>query len=197
MPAGSDKEYDMHTQYVSKYALLILLALGLAACGGKTSVESDLGIRGAPDWVNEGTQYLNDRDGRLFHGVGHAPPMGDNALQISTADNRARAEVARILSSYMDVVSNDYSAHAASAGRSVNRQTVSRQINNLTRVNLTGVKIIGHWKNEETGNVWSIAELDMAQMQDTLDRVNDMNADLKRYISDQGGNIFDSLAQEN
>jgi len=187
----------MNTQHVLKHTLVLLLALGLAACAGKTQVESDLGIRGAPDWVNEGTQYLNDRDGRLFHGVGHAPPMDDNALQISTADNRARAEVARILSSYMDVVSNDYSTHAASTGRSINQQAVSRQINNLTKVNLTGVKIIGHWKNEETGDVWSIAELDMAQMQDTLDKVNDMNADLRRYISDQGGNIFDNLVQEN
>ncbi|MFO8024761.1 hypothetical protein [Thiohalophilus sp.] len=187
----------MNKLQLLKQGLLISLVVGLTACGGKTQVESDLGMRGAPDWVNEGTQYLNDRDGRLFHGVGHAPPMGDNALQLSTADNRARAEVARILSSYMDVVSRDYSDHAASAGRSINRQTVSRQIDNLTRVNLTGVKIIGRWKDEETGDVWSIAELDMAQMQNTLERVNDMNADLKRYISNQGDNIFDNLAQEN
>jgi len=187
----------MNKLQLLKQGLLISLVVGLAACGGKTRVESDLGIRGAPEWVNEGTQYLNDGDGRLFHGVGHAPPMDDKSLQISTADNRARAEVARILSSYMDVVSNDYSAHAASAGRSINQQNVSRQINNLTRVNLTGVRIIGHWENEQTGNIWSIAELDMAQMAETLDRVDDMNADLKRYISDQGGNIFDNLAQEN
>ncbi|MCG6934911.1 MAG: hypothetical protein LJE73_03325, partial [Proteobacteria bacterium] len=82
----------------------------LAACASKTTVESDLGISGAPDWVNEGTQYLNDKDGRLFHGVGQAPAMGDESLQISTADNRARAEVARILTSYLDVVSNDYTS---------------------------------------------------------------------------------------
>ncbi|MDZ7663672.1 hypothetical protein [Thiohalophilus sp.] len=187
----------MNKLQLLKQGLLISLVIGLAACGGKTQVESDLGIRGGPEWVNEGTQYLNDRDGRLFHGVGHTPPMGDKSLQIATADNRARAEVARILSSYMDVVSDDYSAHAASAGRSINQQNVSRQINNLTRVNLTGVRIIGHWQNEQTGNIWSIAELDMARIAETLDKVDDMNADLKRYISDQGGNIFDSLAQEN
>ena len=41
-------------------ALGILL---LAGCGGKTAVESDLHIDGAPDWVNEGNQMLKDRDG--------------------------------------------------------------------------------------------------------------------------------------
>lgn len=187
----------MDTRYRGlRYGMLLLLALGLAACGGKTTVESDLKIEDAPEWVNEGTQYLNDNDGRLFHGVGSAPPMGDNSLQISTADNRARAEVARILTSYMDVISNDYTSAASSAGRSVSQQSVSREINNLTKINLTGVRIIGRWKDERTGTVWSIAELDMEHVQKTLDRVNDMNADLKRYISNQGDNIFDKLAQE-
>ncbi len=80
-----------------------LVLLLLAGCSGKTMVESDLGIKGAPDWVNEGTQVLNDKDGRYFRGVGQAPPMADDSLQISTADSRARAEVAKMISSYIDV----------------------------------------------------------------------------------------------
>ncbi len=186
----------METLLRLRNGLMIVLALGLTACGGKTMVESDLGISGAPDWVNEGTQYLNNKDGRLFHGVGSAPLLGEISLQNSVADNRARAEVARILTSYMDVISNDYTAAASSQDRQVSQQSVSRQINNLTKVNLTGVKIIGRWKDENTGIVWSIAELDMEQVQGTLGKVNDMNADLKRYISDQGNNVFDKLAQE-
>jgi len=185
-----------HTLTLPLLSLLAMVML-LSACAGKTMVESDLGIRGAPDWVNEGTQYLNDKDGRLFHGVGQAPAMGDASLQISSADNRARAEVARILSSFMDVVSNDYTTAAASQGRQVSQQSVSREIKNLTKVNLTGVKIIGHWKNDKDGTVFSIAELDMRQMQDTLSAVKDMNSDLKRYLSTEGLNIFDKMSQEN
>jgi hypothetical protein len=179
-------------------SLLSLLAITmfLSACAGKTMVESDLGMSNAPDWVNEGTQYLNDNDGRLFHGVGQAPAMGDASLQMSSADNRARAEVARILSSFMDVVSNDYSSAAASEGRQVSQQNVSREISNLTQVNLTGVRIIGHWKNEKDGTVFSIAELDMQHMQGTLNAVKDMNSDLKRYLSTEGQNIFDKMTQE-
>ena len=175
---------------------LFAMTIFLSACAGKTMVESDLGISGAPEWVNEGTQYLNDGEGRLFHGVGQAPAMGDASLQLSTADNRARAEVARILSSFMDVVSNDYSSAAASQGRQVSQTNISREISNLTKVNLTGVKIIGHWKNEKDATVFSIAELDMQQMQDTLSAVKDMNSDLKRYLSSEGLNIFDKMTQE-
>ena len=70
---------------------MTLLALAISACSSTTKVESDLGIKGAPDWVNEGTNILSEKDGRLFHGVGSASPMGDMALQKSVADDRARA----------------------------------------------------------------------------------------------------------
>ena len=172
------------------------VALLFSGCSTKTKVESDLGIKGAPEWVNEGTQFLNDQDGRLFHGVGQAPVMKDASLQISTADNRARAEVARILSSYMDVISNDFTAAAGTGKDTVSQQSVSRQIRNLSKVNLSGVKIIGHWKNEKDGTIFAIAELDFNQIKKTTDMVKDMNGDLKRYINTHGENIFDSLSKE-
>jgi hypothetical protein len=181
---------------LKNWFLLISTILFLSACASKTIVESDLGIKGAPDWVNEGTQYLNDKNGRLFHGVGQAPIMGDDSLQISTADNRARAEVARILSSYLDVVSNDYTAASGSGENAISQQTVSRQIRNLSKVNLSGVKIIGHWRNNRDGTIFSIAELDLEQVKQTTAVVDDMNVDLKRYISDHSDNIFDQVSQE-
>lgn len=167
------------------------LALLLGACSGKTVVESDLAIKGAPDWVNEGTQILSDKDGRLFHGVGSAGPMGDESLQRSAADERARAELARILSSYMDVVSRDY---AASAQGGAADQSVSRQIDNLSRVNLTGARIIGRWHDKRTRTVYSLAELDMKHVKDTLGMVQEMNQSLRDFIGAQGDNIFDRMA---
>lgn len=179
-----------------KTGLVFILALLILGCSSKTMVESDLGMSHAPDWVNEGTQYLNDKDGRLFHGVGQSPALGDNSLQISTADNRARAEVARILSSFMDIVSNDYTEASGSGKDAISQQAVSRQIKNLTKVNLTGIKIIGHWKNKKDGSIFSIAELDMNHMKNTLTSVKEMNQDLSQYISQHGNNIFDKVAKE-
>jgi hypothetical protein len=122
--------------------------------------------------------------------------MGDESLQISTADNRARAEVARILSSYLDVVSNDYTAASGSGESAISQQAVSRQIRNLSKVNLSGVKIIGHWRNDKDGTIFSIAELDLEQVKQTTAIVNDMNADLKRYITDHSENVFDQVSRE-
>lgn len=175
-------------------ALWLAMALLLSACSSKTIVESDLGISGAPDWVNEGTQILNDRGGRLFHGVGQAPAMGDESLQISTSDNRARAEVARVLSSYMDVVSNDYTSTANAQGDRINEQSVTQQIQNITKLNLSGARIIAHWKDKKSRTIYSLAELDLKQTKQTLAAASNMNADLRRYIESHGDTVFDRLA---
>lgn len=177
-------------------ALVIAAALALCACSSRTLVESDLGIRGAPDWVNEGTQVLDDDGGRRFHGVGQAPAMGDASLQISTADTRARSELAKILTSYLDVVHSDYTAAAGSDGGTVAEQAVSRQIRSLSQVNLSGARILGHWKDEDNGDIYSVAELNLKQVQASLDAVEDMNEDLKTYIRDRGQNIFDRYREE-
>ncbi|MDF1552228.1 MAG: hypothetical protein P1P84_04155 [Deferrisomatales bacterium] len=176
--------------------LAVAATFALGACSSRTLVESDLGIKGAPDWVNEGTQVLDDHGGRRFHGVGQAPPMGDESLQIATADNRARAELAQILTSYLDVVSSDYTAASGSQGDTVAEQAVSRQIHNLSQVNLSGARILGHWKDEKSGVVYSVAELDLKQVQTSLDAVENMNEDLKMHIRDRGQNIFDRYREE-
>ena len=181
---------------LAKLLSVAMLTAVIAACSTTTKVESDLGIKGAPDWVNQGRSILNDKDGRLFHGVGSASPAGDMSLQRSVADDRARAEVARVLSSYMDVVSSDYLAAAKSGGTSADEESVSRQIKNLSKVNLTGARIIGSWRDPKTNIIYSIAELDMKNVKTTLSGVQDMNGDLKRYIETQADNIFDRVSKE-
>jgi len=174
-------------------AMLLATTL-LTACGGKTVVESDLGIKGAPDWVNKGTNTLNDKDGRLFHGVGSAQPMGDDSLQRTTADDRARAEVARVFSTYMDVVSSDYLASTGAGGKGEADQAVSRQIKAVTQTNLAGARIIGRWKEPKGGSVYSLAELDMKSVKATVQTSKDMNEGLRRYIESNADNIFDKVS---
>jgi hypothetical protein len=168
-----------------------LAVLLMAGCAGKTKVESDLGIKGAPDWVNEGSQILNDKGGRLFHGVGQAPLMGDESLQVSTADNRARSEVARVLSSFFDVVNSDYGSATGSGGEMAAQQSVARQIESLTQTNLSGARIIGHWRDKKNGTIHAIAELDLEQVKRIVAANQEMNQDFGKFLEAHGDNIFD------
>ncbi|HET9679941.1 MAG TPA: hypothetical protein VFP95_05190, partial [Gammaproteobacteria bacterium] len=178
-------------------SLFLCLALGLTACGGgPTVVESDLGLDDAPDWVNEGSQALDAQEGRYIHGVGMAPTMPDRSLQVATADNRARAEVARVLSSYMHVVSQDYTAAVGQGQQAYSEQAVSRQIDNITRLNMSGVRIIAHWRNEDTGAIYALAELDMQRVRDVVGKVEMMNADFKSYFETHADAIFKDFSED-
>jgi hypothetical protein len=193
---GNSGEIRMKSVRLVARWLLPLAVLGLlAACSSRTSVESDLGIKGAPDWVNKGSQALNDQNGRLIHGIGSAPNMNDQSLQSSTADERARAEVARVLNSFMHVVSTDYSSAAGSGQDQQASESVSRQIQNITDQNVSGARIIGRWVDPKTGTLWSIAELDMKQVKDMVNGSQDMNAAFRSYFNANADNLFDSMAK--
>src|SRR3569833_2746360 len=187
----------MNTLSVLVRAATGIAVLWLLAAGStKNVVESDLHLKGAPDWVNEGTQILKTGDGRLFHGIGSAPPLGDMSLQTSTADERARAELARVLSSYMNVVSNDYVASSSAGDRTAAEQTLSREIENVTRLNLSGARIIGRWRDPKSNTIYSLAELDLKQVQAAVKGVDDMNKGFNDYVDSHGETIFDRMAEE-
>lgn len=177
----------------SRLATLGAAALVLAACASSTSVPSDLGINDAPDWVNKGGQALDNHSGRLIHGIGSAPTMNDLSLQMSTADERARAEVARVLSSFMHVVSQDYAASAGLDAERQNDASVSREIENFTRQNVSGARIIAHWRNPKNGSLWSLAELDLKQVKSMVANSNEMNAGFKAYFQSHADNLFDGM----
>jgi len=174
-------------------ALIISLSSGCSS--GPTKVESDLGLKGVPDWVNEGTSTLKTKDGRLFHGVGSSKAMDDLSFQTSVADNRARAEIARILTSYMEVVSRDYVATQSAQEQGYTQANASREISNVTKINLSGARIIGHWRDKKSGVIYSIAELDMDHVKQTLSQVSEMNEGLKDHFGTHGDNIFDRITK--
>jgi hypothetical protein len=181
---------------VARLLLAACIAVVLSSCSDTTKVESDMGLRDVPDWVNKGTNILNNKDGRLFHGVGSAKPLADAPLQKSVADDRARAEVARILTSYLEVVSDDYVSSARADGESVSEESISRQIRATTKINLRGAKIIANWRDQNTGIVYSLCELDMDHVKSTVAKSEEMDAGLRRYIKRKGDDIFDRVVEE-
>jgi len=181
-------------RYAVQFTSSLLLAGLLTACSSN-QLKGDLGMKDAPDWVNQGTQVVDDKGGRLIHGVGMAPAMPDLSLQMSQADDRARAEVARVLSSFMHVVTQDYSAAAGSGKDQQSDQSMSRQIESITDQNVSGARILRHWKNDKDGSLWSIAELDLNQVKNLVANSKDMNAGFRDYFNAHADNIFENMAK--
>ena len=172
----------------------LFAALLLAACSSSPTVESDLGIEDAPDWVNEGTQAVSDDDGRLIHGVGSAPVLNDEALQTSAADNRARAEVARIVSTFIDSTISDYSASAGA--ESTAELSIEQSINATTQTALNGAKIKGRWRDPNTGTIYSFAEMDMKALGDAIAAAGKLSTSFKQFYAQKANANFDRFVKE-
>ncbi|MEZ5507061.1 MAG: hypothetical protein R3F38_14300 [Gammaproteobacteria bacterium] len=176
---------------------LIAIALAtfwLAACSSNPSIESDMGIDGAPDWVNEGTQAVSDDDGRLIYGVGSAPVLNDVALQTAAADSRARAEVARVVSTFIDSTVSDYSASAG--GDSKAALNIEQNIKATTQTALNGAKIKGRWRDPETGTVYSFAEMDIKALNEAIAAAGKLSDSFKQFYTQKANANFDRFVKE-
>src|SRR5260370_27926662 len=99
-----------------------------------------------PDWVNRGSGALGGDKGKIFYGVGIASGIRNAAMRRSTTDARARAEIAKILDTYVSVLNKDYMASttAGDMSPSSDEQHVEQALNTYSQMELPGVPIIAH-----------------------------------------------------
>mgnify|MGYP005723497231 CR=1 FL=1 len=171
----------------------LAMSLALAACSSSPKIESDMGIKGAPDWVNEGTQAVDNDDGRYIFGVAFAPPMNDESLQTATADSRARAELAKAVSTYVNSTLSDYAASSGDAASS----SIEQNITSTTQTLLNGAKIKGHWRDKRSGNIYSFAQMDMKTLDNAIAAADKLSQNFKQFYQQNSGANFQRFMSEN
>jgi len=186
---------------VSISAKILVLLLGLAvtvtACvsGPSTVAGSEKGADGKPKWVTEGSATLKTRSGRLFHGVGVAGEKGSLSQQTIMADNRARAELARIVSAYFEISARNYIASGKADESQFTQRAVSRIIKDFTNLNVSDVQIADHWRDSESELVYSVAELNMQHIKESLSGMERMHKGFRHYLQAEADTIFDQIAR--
>jgi hypothetical protein len=73
---------------------------------------------------------------------------------------------------------------------------VSREINNVTKTNLSGAKIIGRWRHKKNKTMYSLAELDVRHVKQTVKTFRDMNDGLRDYIEQNADVVFDKFSEQ-
>lgn len=167
-------------QFVSKYLFVLTATLILAACSSHRSFESDMQVEDAPDWVNGQELVKSGERGKVIRAVGQASPLGNISLQKTTAANRARAELARELSVAVDSAQQNFTF--AIEGEKEARSDISSENKFNTNVLMAGSRIAAYWKNEKTGDIYALAELEMSQVKTNLERSKNMNKAFKKYL---------------
>jgi hypothetical protein len=166
--------------------LLLLLVVGLAACGGP------------PTWVKKGSGAYNDKSDKSFYGVGSVVGVRNEPLAWDTAENRARAEIAKTFETYTAYLMRDYAASttAGDFSRNSEEQNVERAIKTFSAVTLNGVKPIDRYKDGKTGTYYVLTKLSLEDMKNNLDQAKELNSQVRDYVRKNADRLFERLEKE-
>ncbi len=188
---------------LKKYALFFLPTIGfllLAGCGGKAKEipSSEAAKAQKPDWVEKGSGAFGGELNKGFYGVGSAWGIQNPSLLRTTADNRARAEVARIFKTYTAALMKDYQAStmAGNPEETSEEQHVEQTIKTFTKAELSGVQIIDHWKDPESEELFALARMDFSTFEDYLKRGSELSEEVRQRVVERAEKAFEDLAAE-
>ena len=162
--------------------LCVLVAMGtlfLMGCAAKQPVAPAV-----PTWVDKGSGAFDVDKGKVFYGVGIASGIKNRALLRSAADNRARAEIAKILETYVAVLAKDYMASTTAGDMSASseEQHVEQALKTFTKATLHGARIIDHWRDPADGSLFSLCELDLFAFKNALDEYKELDAEVRDHV---------------
>lgn len=185
------------------WRVVISLALGLALVSGCASTKpmtsaTPIQEYKSPDWVQKGSGAFGADKGKVFYGVGSASGIQNPSLLRSTADNRARNELAKIFQIYTASLMKDYAASTTAGvpGVSSEEQLVEQAIKTVSGMTLSGVEIVDHWQHPATGEYFSLARLDLAAFKDNLEKARELDAKTKEYIRQNSDRLHEQLEKK-
>ena len=173
-----------------------LVAFVLAA--GATGCSSHRGAAGGaarhteyPLWVTRGSGYFSGEAGPAFFGVGVVSGIRNMALARTTADNRARAEAAKLFEAYTVALVGAYAtANSAGAplgdsnagatnGQDLHVETILKV---FTAATLNAIQIVDHWLHPGDGGLYALARLDLQAFVENLDKMTQLTAEVRDYV---------------
>jgi hypothetical protein len=148
-----------------KYFIMILMVVIVGACASvpefppkpKALTEYE-----PPEWVIAGGGAFTDSAGKAFYGVGSATGIKNFSLQRQIADDRARADLAKVFEYYTQSLTKDYQAHTTVGNfqASAEEQNSEAAVKVVVNQTLRGVIIIDHFEIPERMELLSLARLD-------------------------------------
>lgn len=166
--------------------LALVLFVTVSACGGP------------PTWVKKGSGPYNEKEARTFYGVGAVVGIKNEPLAWDTAENRARAELAKNFETYTAYLMRDYAASTTAADfkKSTEEQNVERAIKTFAAVTLNGVRAVDRYRDDKTGTYYVLAKMSLKDMQAAIEQSKELNGQVRDFVRKNAERLFDRLEKE-
>ncbi|MEM7677699.1 MAG: hypothetical protein AAF449_17015, partial [Myxococcota bacterium] len=145
----------------------------------------------APDWVSQAS-YV---EGRKMYGIGVVAGIRNRGLAMSTAGNRARAEISKLTRTYTAYLMKQY-ARSTSAGdpsASSEEQSVVQAVKTFSSQLQVGVQITGFFFDDAQNTVYARAELDLDKQAKIAASRTRLGSAFTDWLEDHGDEALESL----
>ena len=155
----------------------------------------------APKWVLVGGGAFTDSNGKAFYGVGSATGIKNYSLQRQIADDRARADLAKVFEYYVETLTKDYQAHttAGSFATSSEEQNAEAAVKVVVSSTLRGVTIIDHFEIPERRELISLARLDYDAFKQNVTQAEEFKQlpqKVREDIKDRADALHEEMEEE-
>lgn len=179
------------------FVLFITLSMGillLAGCTTTPKPSADPASMG-PAWVMKGGGAFDVEKGKVFYGVGIASGIRNKALLRQTADNRARAEIAKTMETYVATLAKDYMASttAGDMSKSSEEQHVETALKTFSKTTLHGATIVDRWMDSSDGSMYSLCELDLFSFKEALDNYKELDKQVQDYVRENAEKLHGEM----
>ncbi len=181
------------------FVLFITLSMGIlliAGCASSPKPTADTAAQG-PAWVMKGSGAFDVTKGKVFYGVGAASGIRNKALLRQTADNRARAEIAKTMESYVATLAKDYMASttAGDMSKSSEEQHVETALKTFSKTTLHGAEIVDRWMDPSDGTMYALCELDLFSFKDALEKNRELDKEVQDYVRENAEKLHGEMEE--
>ena len=180
---------------------VVLLGLISGCAGAKKEAAVAPPVQPAsaePEWVRKGAGAFLNKGDKAFYGVGSVSGVMNKSLARTTADNRARAELAKVFETYSASLMRDYAASTTAGDfkKTSEEQNIEQAVKTFSAATLSGVVIIDHWTDPQDNTNYSLAKLDLENFKETLNKMKELNAEVRDFVRKNAEKAFEKLESE-
>ena len=177
---------------MKKILVLCMVIAFAAGCAGGPETAKVEAIKGAPDWVFKPVSAFDDGN---IYGVGMARGISSKSLLISTADNRAKANLASTMKTYVAYMAEDYERSTSAGDKELYEQDVTNVIKSFTSMELSGAVVVDRWQDPSDSTLYSLVKLDKKLMDDYMGE-DQLSREVAEQVQANSAAALDRLAAE-
>src|SRR5262245_61392386 len=149
-----------------------------------------------PKWVKTGV-YAS-QDSKAFYGVGEVMGIRNEPLAWDAAENRARAQMVKVLSTYTAYLMRDYAASTAAGDfkRTAEEQHIEEATKTFAAVTLNGVRSVDRYKDEKKGIYYVVVKMELDDVKDMLMQSKELNSQMRDFVRKNADRAFERLETE-